>query len=388
MTTRERILAVLRYQPYDRLPVLHFGFLDRTIRRWQAEGHLTDDEAQQALHGDATPGEDVLTQKLGFDANYHRVFAPNCRISPGFPARVLEELPDGKRKVLNAYGAVLLNSDDNQSIPAEVDHLLKDRASWEAEFRWRLEYKPERVHHAGVNCGGTMKSFANGGREYLADPARETHILLHCGSLYGALRDYMGVEGLSYLAFDDEPLLDEMLEVNADLSYRCAEEALASGVSWDLGHFWEDICFKNGPLVNPKLFAAKVGPHYKRICDLLARHGIDLVSLDSDGCIDKLVPIWLENGVNVMFPIEVGTWAASIAPWREQYGPAVRGVGGTDKRVFQKDYAAVDAEIERLKPLVELGGYIPCPDHRLPHDNRWENVQYYCERMREVFGAP
>jgi len=84
-----------------------------------------------------------------------------------------------------------------------------------------------------------------------------------------------------------------------------------------------------------------------------------------------------------MFPIEVGTWQASIAPWRAAYGRALRGVGGMDKRVFALDYAAVDAEIERLATLVELGGYIPCPDHRIPPDAKWENVQYYCDRFRK-----
>ena len=57
-----------------------------------------------------------------------------------------------------------------------------------------------------------------------------------------------------------------------------------------------------------------------------------------------------------------------------------------DKRVFARDYAAVDAEIERLRPLVALGGFIPCPDHRIAADAKWENVQHYCERMRSVFG--
>ena len=42
-----------------------------------------------------------------------------------------------------------------------------------------------------------------------------------------------------------------------------------------------------------------------------------------------------------------------------------------NKVVFAHDYAAIDAEIERLKPLVELGGYVPCPDHRIPPDARW-----------------
>ena len=119
--------------------------------------------------------------------------------------------------------------------------------------------------------------------------------------------------------------------------------------------------------------------------NLLLEYGIDIVSLDCDGKIDALVPIWFENGVNTMFPIEVGTWDASIAPWREKYGRGLRGVGGMNKKVFAYDYAAIDAEVERLKPLVALGGYLPCPDHRLPPDAKWENVQYDCERMRQAF---
>jgi uroporphyrinogen decarboxylase len=47
---------------------------------------------------------------------------------------------------------------------------------------------------------------------------------------------------------------------------------------------------------------------------------------------------------------------------------------------------AVETEIERLRPLVELGGYIPCPDHRIPEDCKFELVQYYCERMRAIYG--
>jgi uroporphyrinogen decarboxylase len=87
-----------------------------------------------------------------------------------------------------------------------------------------------------------------------------------------------------------------------------------------------------------------------------------------------------------MFPIEVGTWNASIRPWREKYGRELRGVGGMNKVVFARDRAAVDAEVERLRPLVELGGYIPCPDHRLPPDAKWDLVRYYCDRMRAFFG--
>jgi hypothetical protein len=101
--------------------------------------------------------------------------------------------------------------------------------------------------------------------------------------------------------------------------------------------------------------------------------------------IDHLLPFWLENGVNTMFPIEVGTWKASIAPWREKYGRDIRGVGGMDKTVFSRDRRAVEDEVERLKALVDLGGYIPCPDHRIAPDALWENVPNYSDLMRKNF---
>jgi hypothetical protein len=69
----------------------------------------------------------------------------------------------------------------------------------------------------------------------------------------------------------------------------------------------------------------------------------------------------------------------------EKYGRGLLGVGGMNKTVFAHDRAAVDAEIERLKPLVDLGGYLPCPDHRLATDAKYDLVRYYCDRMRAVF---
>lgn len=89
-----------------------------------------------------------------------------------------------------------------------------------------------------------------------------------------------------------------------------------------------------------------------------------------------------------MFPIEVGTWNASIAPWRAQYGRQLRGVGGMNKTVFPRDRAAVEQEVERLRRLIDLGGYIPCPDHRIAPDARFELVQYYCELMQKLWRAP
>jgi uroporphyrinogen decarboxylase len=384
MTHRERVLNCLRYEVYDRLPVVHFGFWGETLQKWQQEGHLTAREA--TTWGDGNPADVAISRKLGFDANYYSTFAPNGGLLPGFVPAVIERLPDGSRKEVNGDGVIVLVNDAAGSIPAEVEHLLVDRQSWEQHYLPRLQYAPERLAQASVNMGERAAPFAQGGLEYLKHTAgRENPIGLHCGSLFGMLRNWIGVTGSAYIYADDEPLFTEMIDTVANLAFRLVQDTLATGAQFDFAHFWEDICFKNGPLIAPTVFEEKVGPHYKRLTELLLRYGIDIVSVDCDGMIDSLIPTWFNNGVNTMFPIEVGTWNANIAPWRAKFGRPLRGVGGMNKVVFAHDFAAIDREIERLKPLVDLGGFIPCPDHRLAPDAKWDCVRYYCDRMHQCF---
>lgn len=385
MTNRERALAVLRYQDYDRLPIVHFGYWRETLKKWAAEGHIT--EAMAKAVGDGNPADYELNAVLGWDFNWQCMFSPNHGLKPGFKCEVINTLDDGTQHVMNDNGVVLCQKPGAGSIPAEISHTLTDRKSWDEQYKFRYEWTEERVTNQRVLTDGKMIPFTEGGLEFLQKDDHEYLYGLHCGSLFGNIRNIVGVEGSSYIYCDDEELYTEIIDTNAELCYQNVKFALETGAKFDFAHFWEDICFKNGPLVIPNVFNEKVGPHYKRITDLLKEHGIDIVSLDCDGMIDSLIPTWLENGVNTMFPIEVGTWNASIAPWREKYGKDLRGVGGMNKNVFAKDRAAVNAEIERLRQLVELGGFIPCPDHRLPPGAEWDMVKYYCERMREIFAS-
>lgn len=370
MNNRERVNAILHYKEYDRLPLVHFGYWKETVDKWCDEGHLPKE--LKGIYDYDLETENIIADKIGFDFGWNAVYGVDSDISPLFETKTLEETADGFIKVLNSRGVIILQKEGTGSIPAEVDHTLKDRESWVEHFIPRLKFNEDRVNQQRL---GEIKNRKDDG-----NPRG-----LFLGSLYGRLRDWLGIVGISYLYADDEELYYEMIDTLGNLTYRCTEAALNTGLEFDYAHLWEDICFKNGPLVSPAIFDKAVGPHYKRITQLLNNHGIDIISLDCDGCIDSLIPTWMNNGVNTMFPIEVGTWNASIAPWREKYGKEIRGVGGMDKKVFAYDYRAIDLEVERLKPLVDLGGYIPCPDHRIPPDAKWENVQYYCDVMRKEF---
>jgi len=370
MNNRERMKAILNYEKYDRLPVVHFGYWPETLQKWCGEGHLNPEEIIGVRDG--SDSEIRISGKLGFDFNYYTTYQDKSEgglLFPVFERKIIEELPGGMRKVMNEDGVIVMEKPGISSISSEVGHLLVDRRSWEEEYLPRLQFSQDRSDE------DMLKKLSD-------DQDRQEPLGLFCKSLLGIIRNWMGIEGISYIYADDEGLFDEIINTVGDLCFKVTEKALKSGVKFDFAHFWEDICFKNGPLISPKVFKEKVGHNYKRITDLVNRYGIDIVSVDCDGVIDALIPTWIENGVNTMFPVEVGTWDGNIAPWREKYGRKLKGVGGMNKHVFAEGYKAVDAEIERLKPLISLGGYIPCPDHRIPPTAKWENVQYYCDRMK------
>lgn len=377
MNDRQRTRAVLHYQAYDRLPLCAFGYWKETVVKWAEQGHIRMDWAQDyAVHGDNGPGDRAIMDALGFDFNWGASLGINSYLFPGFQEELLEERADGSRILRDAEGLIVLVKPGVVSIPSEIGTTLTGREAWENLYLPKLRFSQARVDQGRDALLGAKA----------ADAQRQRPLGLHIGSLYGNIRNMLGVEALSYLAVDDEELYREIIDTLGQLCLETTQAALDLYDGFEYAHFWEDICFNHGPLVNPRVFAELVGPWYRRITDVVHQHGIDIVSLDCDGCIDRLVPIWLENGVNTMFPIEVGTWNASIQPWRARYGRELRGVGGMDKRVFARDKAAVDAELERLRALVDLGGYLPCPDHRIAPDAEFGLVAYYCERFRQIFG--
>ena len=373
MNIRQNTIAILNYENYDKMPIVHFGFWPETVQKWYNEGHVTKDEAENYKFTNSY--EASIAKRLGFDFNWSPDFGLKTLLDPEFPVIIVKEIEQSKRYVQNPEGVVVLEDDNIVSIPTEISHTLKDRKSWEEEFLPRLQYKKERADLWSYNDIKTINTDRPHG--------------LFIGSMFGRMRNWMGVVEVSYLLYDDEELYDEIINTVGNLTYLTVKESLVnikeSNITFDYAHWWEDICFKNGPLIAPDIFNKKIGHHYKRINDLLNEFGIKIISLDCDGFVDPLIPTWLNNGINTMFPIEVGTWNASITLWREKYGKELRGVGGMNKNTFSKDKKAIDMEIERIKKMVELGGYIPCPDHLIATDAKWELIQYYTDSLRKTF---
>lgn len=218
MTFRENINAILHYENFDRMPIVSFGYWDETLQKWAQEGHITKEEAEgYARFGDNSQADKSVMKRLGFDFNWNSCFEMNTGLSPAFEQVVLEEYENKSLKIRDSQGLIVLIKPGVVSIPAEIGTTLVDRKAWEKEYLPKLQWSEERVNNE------RLKVLANSEK-------RELPVGLHCGSLIGYMRNLLGVEQLSYLYADDEELFAEIVDTIADISYKCTEKALKSGV--------------------------------------------------------------------------------------------------------------------------------------------------------------
>ena len=369
MTHRERFYKLFTFQPVDRVPMYFFGSWPETRARWKAEGFA----GEYVPHGDQGPQLDGMDPDWEVGLwNEHGI----VHIGPiGDQAwAVLEERGDGTRIVRNSLGKVEQVRTDGASIPHTLTFPLEPtRESWK-HFRTFFDARYDERYQPGW--------------EAIAD-ARNAQDIVTCflgGSLYGWVRDYMGVENLSYLQYDDPVLLEEMVETIAE-HMMCLTGPMLRRMKFDFVYFFEDCCGSSGPLFSPAKYREVYDRHYRKMIRFYKDHGVRLALIDSDGYTEPLIPCWLDSGFDILFPLEGGKWGANPGAVRRKFGAHVRMMGGVNKHLIHTDEDALRAHLYDLKPEVERGGYLPIPDHRIPPETSYAQMRRYIQIFHEVFNA-
>jgi len=261
----------------------------------------------------------------------------------------------------------------NSSMPKFVRFPVETRG----DFRkfWKERMRPNMDARLGDNWKETLAGFKD--RDYPLIIISD-----RWGGFFGPIRNMTGVEKLCMLFYDDPAFVEEMMDANADFIIAMMDKIL-DHTDIDVYGFWEDMAFKTGPLLGPELARKYMLPRYRRVVDFLRSRGVEYITLDSDGDVTKLIPIWVDAGINILYPFEVQA-GMDVLKVRKEYGRDLRLWGGFDKRTLAWGPEAIDKEIERVTPLVQEGGYVPYPDHSLPPDVSFSNYCYYMERIQTI----
>ncbi|MCL4488846.1 MAG: hypothetical protein M1570_12045 [Chloroflexi bacterium] len=378
MNYRELFREIMFYGKFDRVPVWHTGEWPETAEEWTRQGLPIDADRRQAFDAVGFPWTVPTDLRIAFgrdrvgskETGYNKDVGLRAysMLYPPFSEQVFEET-DEFRVVRQNDGVIAKEWKGRSSIPHFIDYTFKTSSTW-SEYEKRLQPHPDRIP---VDLDAILQQMRD----------RDEPIRVRTGSLVGVIRNWMGVENFSYLQYDDPDLIGEIVDTISNLV--CWElDQILPKVDVDLGWFWEDISSKSGPFVSPKIFRKYVVPGYQKISSKLQQHGARLLAVDCDGILDPLIPGWLEGGVNVLYPVEVGTWQADAMDLRKRFGRELRLIGGVDKRELVKGHAAIDAEIARRVPLIREGGYIPATDHEVIPGTPLDDYRYYLEKIRAL----
>jgi len=354
MTDRERFLAVFQFRDFDRCPMWEMGPWEATLARWRTEGW---------------DGEENFSATYRHDRREHLML--DRAMLPRFERRVLQD--NGRVRLLVDERGVTcreLVERTETSMPHWLEFPVKDRASWE-EMKQR--YDPHDPARYPADWEQLKAQWAE----------RDYPLTLHGGrdtGFFGPVRGWMGVERAMMTFYDDPGLVHEMMELIADFTIEVMRRALDE-IECESMFFWEDMGFKTGPLISPAMFREFMLPRYRKVTDFLRRRNVPVIMVDSDGRIDDLIPLWIEGGVNMIYPFEVAA-GEDVVALRQRY-PRLGMSGGIDKRALAAGREAIDAELARVMPVIETGGYIPTVDHSLPPDISLDNFRYYMDRKWE-----
>ncbi|MCC6579735.1 MAG: hypothetical protein IT440_04785 [Phycisphaeraceae bacterium] len=357
MNDRDRFIAVMNYQPVDRLPIKLVGPWPQTLARWRGEG-LADGEDVHAL--------------MGIQSLHSANLSGNTGIHPAYEQRLIRQ-DDEFIISIDSYGRTQKVFKEHESMPEWIDFPVVDRET----FRRALdEHFDVSDMDARYDAACLERAAQRRGEDVLT--------VLDGGCYYWTLRSLTGVENASFLLHDATDLVDELFE---RINTVCIEgiRRIAKLTRIDVLGFGEDIAFKTGPLLSPDMFRRLILPRYRKVVKEAREHGIHLTWYDSDGDLRMLLPDCMEAGIDCVAPCEV---AANMDPvaLRRTFGRGLRMIGGVDKRRIAAGRHEIDLAMEELRPVMAEGGYIPCIDHSVSADISLENYRYFLRRLVEMSG--
>ena len=384
MNARERFLAVMNFEKVDRTLLWEMGYWKDTLERWYREGLPRRHDVTLGLNpgegvrGENAPHENFFSDRRR-DADVHDFFGfdhgmiclpINSLLQPPFERKVFEETDEyillqdefGVKKKMNKAAA---SRPQFLQWPAENRNgfeVIKERLTPSFKDRVPSQWNELIRHYAERDFPLTLGGYP-------------------CG-FYGTLRYLMGEEHLLLNFYDDPQLVRDFMNYLADFWIELWGQAL-SEIKVDCVNFWEDMAYRSGPLISPQMFREFMLPPYQKVTSFLRDMGVKVFLVDTDGNLEKLIPLFLEAGITAIFPFEIqaGNDLVSI---RQKY-PRLQILGGIDKLKIAQGKAAIDEELNSKVPaLLRSGGYVPHIDHHVHPDVSWEDFQYYRSRLHEM----
>ena len=357
MTNRERFVNCILGKKIDRVPfIYYFGPWGETVLRWRNEG---------------APNDNAWIEDKGYDCGIQTISSYiNTGYYPEFDQTVISET-ESIVTIADRWGNYTECAKGHSTIPHTTQFAVYDRKSWEKIKKERLN-----PNSSGRYCNNFNEIIRN--MESIDAPIQ---LGIYPYGVFGTAREILGVENVLFTFYDDPELLKDIMNTLTDL-WLSIFENVCKYIQVDIIHIWEDMSGKQGSLISPKMVEEFMLPNYRKIREFADKHDIPVICVDTDGMCEELIPLFAGAGVNLMLPFEV-TAGCDVVELRKKY-PQMAMMGGIDKTEIAKGKAAIDIELNRIKPLLSESGYIPALDHLIHPEISYPDYCYFIDKLKSM----
>lgn len=144
----------------------------------------------------------------------------------------------------------------------------------------------------------------------------------------------------------------------------------------DFFRIGDDFGTQRGLLISPEMWRQRICPALKAMADVAKRHGACFY-LHSCGGVRRLIPDFIEIGVDVLDPIQVRADGMEPESLKREFGDQICFSGGVDEQQLLPAGSPVDvrkAVIQLLSHMARGGGFFVGPTHNLQDDIPTDNI--------------
>ncbi len=363
MLPRERVLAALNHSEPDRVPIAlgggPYGVVDDLYFRLLKHLGLGDPVKPFRTGHNISYMDDRLLSRLGTDTRY--VWPGASPTTPTIQTEDPDTFLDAfgqiwKRAVPYYYAdkgilSVAENIDDIERIVTWPDtrspHWTVGVSERASSLRENADYF---VIARMVTSHGVFQTACDlrGMAEFMLDMAMNEDFAFHLlnrvtETINGLLKGYLEAAGDTI----------DMIELPGD-----------------------DYASNENLLISPVMFRRYIKPALTQLVTTIREYNADLkIMLHSDGMVEKLLPEFIDLGIDVLHPLEPVP-ALDQAAIKVKYGSQLAFLGGIDiAHAMPGSREEVITEVrQRIAQLAPGGGYILAPANHLQADVPAENV--------------
>jgi uroporphyrinogen decarboxylase len=349
VTSRERIIATLRHQEPDRVPMVEICFWPPTLERWRTEGLPEDVQPGQYFDLDRIP-------RIGID----------CSLQ--LEEDILEET-DEWTVMRDTNGAVHKRWKEQYATCAEVDQLVKTREDWE-RVRERLQPTEDRVPE---DLAERIRSVQDQGTFVVLQPSEP---------IWWVWRT-LGMERAFMVMAGEPDRFAEMVRTQTEMQLELLGMALDAGARPDGVWYFSDLCYRNGMFFSEAMYRELMLPWHRKLADFCRDNDLFLL-LHCCGDARKLVPHLIDAGFDAIQPLEARC-GNDVREMKPSHGDRITLFGNMSMDVFASgDRAAIREEVvSKIQAAKPGGGYIWHSDHSVPPTVAFDDYAYAVELARE-----